>query len=110
MAGKSAWQIKNAQHPNWDADIAFKLRISLGLRAARAPEAPRRLSSRFEGGCRIFRRHGDRCLDFGQAASRGSSQDCGRRGLLIRELTNGHPIMMAEGQIPTDELASDALE
>src|SRR5215467_5711217 len=97
MAGESAWQIKNAQHPNWDTDIEFKPRISLSLRAAGAPKAPRRLSSRFEGGCRIFRRHGGCCLDFGQAASRGSSQYRGGCGLLIRELANGHPIMMAKG-------------
>jgi hypothetical protein len=43
-------------------------------------------------------------------ASCSSSQYRGGRSLLIGELANGHPIMMAEGQVPPDELAAYALE
>jgi hypothetical protein len=66
------------------ADIAFKLKISLEPASGRRSKAPRHLCRRFKGGCRIFRRHGDRCFDIGQAASRGSSQYCRGRSLLIR--------------------------
>src|SRR5260370_33809742 len=80
------------------------------LRAPGAPEAPRRLPGRFKGGCSIFRRHSDGRLDFRQTASRSGSQYRGGRRLLIRELANGQPIMVAEGQVPPDEPASDTLE
>ncbi len=58
----------------------------------------------------IFRRHRDGRLDIRQAAARSSGQY--RRGgsLLIRELANSQPIMVAKSQIPPDELAAYALE
>src|SRR5262252_2971004 len=76
------------------------------LRAPGAAEAPRRLSGRFEGGCSIFRCHSHGCLDVGQTASRCSSQYRGGRSFLIRELSNGHPIMVTKGQVPADKLTS----
>src|SRR6185436_19523637 len=78
--------------------------------ASGAPEVLRRLSSRLEGGVSIFRRHGDGRLVVRQTASRSSSQYRRGRSLLIGELTNSQPIMMAKGQVPPDELAAYALE
>jgi len=46
----------------------------------------------------IFRRHRDGRLDVRQTAARSSSQYRRGRGLLIRELANGQPIMVAKGQ------------
>jgi hypothetical protein len=83
---------------------------SLNLRAPGAAEALRCLSSGYEGGVSIFRRHRDGRLDVRQTAARSSSQYRRGRGLLISELTNGQPIMVAKGQVPPDELAAYALE
>src|SRR6516225_5216081 len=80
------------------------------LRAPGAAEVLRGLSGRYEGGVSIFCCHGDGRLDVGQTASRSSSQYRGGRSLLIRELANGQPIMVAKGQVPPDELAAHALE
>src|SRR5215471_6969875 len=74
------------------------------------PEGLRRLSGRYEGGVSILCRHGDGRLHFGQTASTSSGQYRRGRGLLIRELANDQEIMVAEGQVPPDELAADALE
>src|SRR5205823_837188 len=80
------------------------------LRAPGAAESLRRLSGRYEGGVSIFCRHGDGRLDFGQTASTSSGQYRRGRGLLVRELANDQEIMVAEGQVPPDELAAYALE
>ena len=58
----------------------------------------------------VFCRHGDGRLDFGQTASASSGQYRRGRGLLVRELANDQEIMVAEGQVPPDELAAYALE
>ena len=58
----------------------------------------------------IFRGHRDGRLDFRQTASRGSGQYRRGGGFFIGEFSNDQPIMMAEGQVPGDELASYALE
>ena len=58
----------------------------------------------------IFCRHGDGRLDFGQTTSTSSGQYRRGRGLLVRELANDQEIMVAEGQVPPDELAAYALE
>ena len=84
--------------------------IEPNLRAPGAAEALRCLSGGYEGGVSIFRRHRDGRLDFRQTASRGSGQYRRGGGLLIRELTNDQPIMVAEGQVPPDEPASHTLE
>src|SRR5262249_29415101 len=56
-----------------------------------APKSLCRLSSRFECGCSLFRRHGNGRLNIRQTASSRSSQY--RRGCrpLIGELANGQP-------------------
>src|SRR5262249_22214051 len=59
---------------------------------------------------RIFRCHSDGRLDVRQAASTSRSQDSRSRCLLVREFTNGQPIMVPECQVPPDELTSYALE
>src|SRR5215510_6337841 len=75
-----------------------------------AAESLRRLTGRYEGGVSFFCRHGDGRLDFGQTASTSSGQYRRGRGLLVRELANDQEIMVAEGQVPPDELAAYALE
>jgi hypothetical protein len=40
----------------------------------------------------------------------GGRKYCGRSGFLIGEFADGHPVMMTEGQVPPDQLASYALE
>src|SRR6516225_4882554 len=80
------------------------------LRAPGAAESLRRLSGRYEGGVSVFCCHGDGRLHFGQTASTSSGQYRRGRGLLVRELANDQEIMVAEGQVPPDELAADALE
>src|ERR1700737_512055 len=67
------------------------------LRTPGAAEALRRLSGGFEGCVSIFRRHRDGRLDIGQTASRGSGQYRRGSSLLVRELANNQPIMVAEG-------------
>ena len=68
------------------------------------------LSSSYKSGVSILCRHRRGRLDIRQAASRSSGEYCSAGGLSIGELANNEPIMMAEGQIPLDESASDTLE
>src|SRR5215831_788446 len=94
-----------------DADIRIRTESSrANLRAPGAAESLRRLCGRYEGGVSIFCRHGDGRLHLGQTASTSSGQYRRGRGLLIRELANDQEIMVAEGQVPPDELAAYALE
>src|SRR3974390_3834 len=84
--------------------------LPLALGASGAPESLCRLPGRFEGRCGIFSCHSDGRLNVGQTASSRSSKHCRRCGLLVRELTNGHPVMAAKGQVPPNELTPHAVE
>src|SRR5882762_2362777 len=75
-----------------------------------APEFLCRLSGRLESRGSILRRHSDSRLEVRQAAASSSSQYRSGRGLLIGELADGEPIMVAEGQVPPDEPSSYAFE
>src|SRR5689334_18165757 len=92
------------------AAFALRPKSRPSLRAPGAAEVLRRLSGRFEGCVRILCGHGDGRLDVGQTTAGGSSQDRGSRRFLVRELADGHPVMVAEGQVPPDEPAASALE
>src|SRR6516225_1644602 len=63
----------------------------------------------YESGVSILRRHRRGRLDISQAASRGSGEYRRGGGPIIRELCNTQPVMVAEGQVPPDELAADTL-
>src|SRR6516225_8852279 len=80
------------------------------LRAPGAPEILRRLSGSLERCVSILCAHSDSRLDVRQTTAAGGSQDRGSRGFLVREFTNRHPIIMAEGQVPPDEPTSNTLE
>src|SRR6516165_9921129 len=79
------------------------------LCAPGTPEGFCCLSGGDESGVSILCRHRRGRLDISQAASRGGGEYCGADGLGIRELANNEPVMMAEGQIPLDEPASNTL-
>ena len=101
---------RNAQHPGWAPTFSLRLKVLPELTSARRCGSPSLPFRGYERGVSIFRRHRDGRLDVRQTAARGSSQY--RRGgsLLIRELANSQPIMVAKGQIPADELSSYTLE
>src|SRR6516225_9078299 len=82
----------------------------LTLRAPGAPEVLRRLSGSFERCMSILCAHSDSRLDVRETTAGGGSQDRGSCGFLVRELANSHPIMVAEGQVPSDEPTSNTLE
>src|SRR5215813_4819156 len=79
------------------------------LCAPGTPEGFCCLSGGYESGVSILRRHRRGRLDISQAASRGSGEYRRGGGLIIRELGNSQPIMVAEGQVPPDEPAADTL-
>jgi len=83
---------------------------SRGRPSARRSEFLCRLSGRLESRGSILRRHSDSRLEVRQAAASSSSQYRSGRGLLIGELADGEPIMVAEGQVPPDEPTSYALK
>src|SRR5262249_48277828 len=89
--------------------IEFRSKSRPSLRPSGAAEALRRLPGGFECRRGVLRGHRDGRLDIGQTAARGSSQYRRGGGLLVGELADGHPIMMAKGQVPPDELAAQAL-
>ena len=86
------------------------LSLPPNLSAPGAAEGLCCLSGGYESGVSILRRHRRGRLDIRQAASRGSGEYRRGAGLIIRELANNQPVMVAEGQVPPDELASDTLE
>jgi hypothetical protein len=102
----------------FDAEDTSRLSLSFfclakappNLCASGAPEGLCCLSGRYEGGVSILRRHRWGRLDIRQAASRGSGEYRRGAGPIIRELAKNQPVMVAEGQVPPDELASDTLE
>ena len=100
----------DARHPRWTPIFAFRLKVSPEPTSARRYGKPSPLSGRYEGGVSVFCCHGDGRLHFGQTASTSSGQYRRGRGLLVRELANEQEIMVAEGQVPPDELAAYALE
>src|SRR5215831_20272314 len=90
--------------------LAFSYSLSRrDLSAPGTPEGLCCLSGGYESGVSILCRHRRGRLDISQAASRGSGEYRRGGGLIIRELSNAQPIMVAEGQIPSDELAADTL-
>jgi hypothetical protein len=92
------------------ADLYVRVEGSPKLGVSSAPEALRRFSSSFEGGCSILGCHGDGRLDVRETTPRCSGQHRSGCRFVVREFTNDQPIMGAEGQIPADELTADALE
>jgi hypothetical protein len=92
------------------ADLYVRVEGSPKLGVSGAPEALRRLSGSFEGGCSILGCHGDRRLDVGETTPRSSGQHRSGSRFVVREFTNDQPIMGAEGQIPADELAPTLLK
>ena len=79
------------------------------LCAPGAPEGLCRFCGGHESGVSILRRHRRDRLDISQAASRGSGEYRRGGGLIVRELGNTQPIMVAEGQVPPDQPAADTL-
>src|SRR5215472_17202202 len=79
------------------------------LCAPGTPEGLRCLCSGYESSVSILRRHRRGRLDISQAASRSSGEYRSGGGLIIRKLGNSQPVMVAEGQVPRDELAADTL-
>jgi len=70
--------------------------LARDLRAPGAPELLRRLSGGFEGRCSVFRRSSRRSSRFRTSCRRPAAASIAEAaGLLIRELANGHPIMVA---------------
>ena len=88
---------------------AFSQSLSPNLCAAGAPEGFCCLCGGHESGVSILRRHRRGRLDISQAASRGSGEYRRGGGLIIRDLGNSQPVMVAEGQVSPDELAADTL-
>ena len=78
------------------------------LRASGTPEGLCCLGGGYESGVSILRRHRRGRLDISQAASRGSGEYRRGGGPIIRELGNTQPVMVAEGQVPPDELAANS--
>jgi hypothetical protein len=89
----------------------FSVRVegSPKLGVSSAPEALRRLSGSFEGGCSIPRLSMATVVRRGGDSTASASTRSGSR-FVVREFTNDQPIMGAEGQIPADELAPTLLE
>ena len=88
---------------------AFSYSLPSELCAPGAPERFCCLSGGYESGVSILCRHRRGRLDISQAASRGSGEYRRGGGPIIRELGNRQPVMVAEGQVPPDELAADTL-
>jgi hypothetical protein len=80
------------------------------LRASGTSKVPRRGSGGFEGTSRILGCHGNGRFDIRQATpSRRGQYGRGCR-FVVREFAYHQPVMRSEGQVPTDEPTSDALE
>src|SRR5215813_6567013 len=79
------------------------------LCAPGTPEGFCCLCGGLESGVSILRRHRRGRLDISQAASCGSGEYRRGGGLIIRELSNSQPVMVAEGQVPPYEPAADTL-
>ena len=84
--------------------------MARALCAPGTPEGLCCLSGGHESGMSILRRHRRGRLDIRQAPSRGSGEYRSGGSLIIGELANQQPIMVAKGQVPLDEPASDTLE
>jgi hypothetical protein len=80
------------------------------LWAPGTPEGLCRLCRGFEGGECLFSCHSNCCLNVRQTASPRRSQYRRSCSLLVRELTNGQPVVVTKCQIPRDEPTSYALE
>src|SRR5262249_25540510 len=80
------------------------------LRTPGAPKVLRCLCGSLERCVSILCAHSDSRFDVRQTTAAGGSQDRGSCCFLVREFTNRHPIMMAEGQVPPDEPTAYALE
>src|SRR5215470_10442703 len=92
------------------AIIAFRLKFRPNLRTPGAPKVLRCLCGSLERCVSILCAHSDSRFDVRQTTAAGGSQDRGSRRFLVREFTNRHPIMVAEGQVPTDEFASNTFK
>src|SRR5918996_6550238 len=78
------------------------------LGGSRAPKIPRRCSSSFEGRSRLLGCHGNGGFDIGQATPASRSQYGRGCRFVVREFPDHQPVMLAEGQVPTDKPTSDA--
>src|SRR5262249_351639 len=92
------------------AIIASRLKSRPSLRTPGAPKVLRCLCGSLERCVSILCAHSDSRFDVRQTTAAGGSQDRGSRRFLVREFTNRHPIMAAEGQVPPDEPTSNTLE
>src|SRR6516165_2364286 len=88
----------------------FRLKSRPSLRTPGAPKILRCLCGSLERCVSIRCAHSDSRFDVRQTAAASGSQDRGSRRFLVREFTNRHPIMVAEGQVPPDEPTSNTLE
>src|SRR6516165_3547058 len=88
----------------------FRLKSRPSLRTPGAPKVLRCLCGGLERCVSILCAHSDSRFDVRQTTAAGGSQDRGSRRFLVREFTNRHPIMVAEGQVPPDEPTSNTLE
>src|SRR6516164_7450582 len=88
----------------------FRLKSRPSLRTPGAPKVLRCLCGSLEHCVSILCGHSDSRFDVRQTTAAGGSQDRGSRRFLVREFTNRHPIIVAEGQVPPDEPTSNTLE
>src|SRR6516162_8285602 len=93
--------------------VSAKCQIQKSRPSLRTPGAPkilRCLCGSLERCVSILCAHSDSRFDVRQTTAAGGRQDRGSRRFLVREFTNRHPIMVAEGQVPPDEPTSNTLE
>src|SRR5262249_41138386 len=77
--------------------VKFRLKSRPSLRTPGAPKVLRCLRGSLERCVSILCAHSDSRFDVRQTTAAGGSQNRGSRRFLVREFTNRHPIIVAEG-------------